>query len=603
MKQFASAFSLLALLPVSLGQFPPAPTGLDIVTSKVNSQVKISYKETNICETTKGVKSYSGYVHLPGSLLSDVGGFDINTYFIYFEARHNASTAPLAIYLAGGPGESSIYTALASESGPCYVNVAGNDTIINPWSFNNYVNMLYLDQPVQTGFSYDELVNGTFNLETQIITPEHFSASSPLPAINATFQVGTFPSQDPLHVTNTTVSSARALWHATEHWLSSFPEYSTSSNKFSIWANSYGGYWGPETAALFSKSLENLPTTHPLKGKNLTLDTLGITNGCIDMEYSMPGYPQFAYNNTYGVHFIPEAVYKEAMDNITKPKGCMDLMNTCRSLGQTGDPDFNGNNQTVNSACMAASESCSGIMSAFDALNNRSDFDVAVHTPDPCPYNLGVTKYLNLPAVQTSLGVPLNFTYDSELVTGVYGFPTPYPFLGTGDTFRQAGMPNIEYALARGVKVAFVFGDRDYRCPWTGAETTAKAARWAHQTDFVGVAGYEPLQGTTSNSSSSSKDGPQALVKQYGALSFSRVLNAGHAVSAYAPEVVYRVFERVMFGKDVATGSTAVNSTYHTTGPLDSWAWRNTLPADVPHTCMVEGEWTAKNPWGDISLS
>ncbi|OAP60446.1 hypothetical protein AYL99_05448 [Fonsecaea erecta] len=593
MKQFATSLSLFALLPFSLAQFPAPPTGLHVVTSKVNSQVKISYKETDICETTGGVKSYSGYVHLPGSLLSDVGGFDINTYFIYFEARHNASTAPLAIYLAGGPGESSLYTALASESGPCYVNVAGNDTVINPWSFNNFVNMLYLDQPVQAGFSYDELLNGTFNIETQIITPEDFS-KSPLPATNETFQVGTFASQDPLHLTNTTVSSARALWHAAEHWFSSFPKYSTSSNKFSIWANSYGGFWGPETATLFSKSLKTLPTTHPLTAKNLTLDTLGITNGCIDFEYSMQGYPQFAYNNTYDVHFIPEGVYKEAMDNITKPQGCMDLMKTCRALGQMGDPQFNGNNQTVNEACMQATELCFGIMSAFDALNNRSDFDVAVLAPDPCPYDLAVTKYLNLPAVQASLGVGMNFTYDSELITGAYGLPTPYQFIGTGDSFRQAGLGNIEYALAHGVKVSFVFGDRDYRCPWTGGEMTAHAARWAHQAAFAATAGYEPIQGI------SSPGAKQGVVKQFGALSFSRILDAGHAVSAYAPEAVYRVFERVMFGKDVATGLRDVGPEYHTAGPSESWAWRNKLPSDLPRTCVVEGQFTPTNPWGDI---
>ena len=124
--------------------------------------------QTQVCETTKGVRTYSGFVHMPGRLLSDVGGFNISTYFIYFEARNNASTAPLAIYLAGGPGEASIYSALASESGPCYVNLDSNATELNPWSFNNDVNMLYIDQPVQTGFSYDALVSATFNVSDQL---------------------------------------------------------------------------------------------------------------------------------------------------------------------------------------------------------------------------------------------------------------------------------------------------------------------------------------------------------------------------------------------------------------------------------------------------
>jgi carboxypeptidase C (cathepsin A) len=133
------------------------------------------------------VKSYSGYVHLPGDVLADTGGFDIHTYFMYFEARNNPSTAPLAIYLAGGPGEASSYSALASESGPCYVNPNGTDTVINPWSFNNHVNMLYVDQPSQTGFSYDVLTNGTLNVEDQLIIPDDDSSSGDKPAANATF--------------------------------------------------------------------------------------------------------------------------------------------------------------------------------------------------------------------------------------------------------------------------------------------------------------------------------------------------------------------------------------------------------------------------------
>jgi hypothetical protein len=109
------------------------------------------------------VKSYAGYVRLPPSVLSDVGNYTINTFFWYFEARNNPRNAPLSIYLAGGPGDSSTFAAADGESGPCLVNADANSTSINPFSFNNHVNMLYIDQPVQTGFSYDSLINGTFD--------------------------------------------------------------------------------------------------------------------------------------------------------------------------------------------------------------------------------------------------------------------------------------------------------------------------------------------------------------------------------------------------------------------------------------------------------
>jgi len=168
------------------------------------------------------------------------------------------------------------------------------------------------------------------------------------------------------------VSSARAVWHFAEHWLSSFPEYSTSSNKISFWANSYGGYWGPETAARFSKNFKTLPAKHPLKAKNMKVDTLGITNGCIDIEEALSGFPEYAWNNTYGVHFLSEAQYHAAMDNITSPGGVLDLIKACRSVGLAGDPTFIGNNQTVNEACMLAFEQSLAIMGMSPALNNVS---------------------------------------------------------------------------------------------------------------------------------------------------------------------------------------------------------------------------------------
>lgn len=326
--------------------------------------------KTNICEQAHNVKSYSGFVHIPGSILADIGGYNISTYFIYFEARVNASTAPLAIYLAGGPGESSTYAALSSESGPCYVNINGTDTINNPWSFNEYANVLYIDQPAQTGFSYSDLIDATFDVLSGSITSID---QADLPAVNASFGYGVYPDQNPDKTANNTVSAAKALWYFGEHWLSSFPKYKTESNKISVWGNSYGGYWVPETAVQYSKGLQNLSTNHSLSSKNLSVDAIGITNGCIDIASAITGYPDFAYNNTYGVRFGSEALYEEALHNITKPEGCHDLVDLCRASAEIGDPTYTGGNATVNEICMEAFYYCElNVIGSFPELDEVS---------------------------------------------------------------------------------------------------------------------------------------------------------------------------------------------------------------------------------------
>jgi len=54
---------------------------------------------SGICETTPGVNQYSGYLSV---------GSNENMWFWFFEARNNASTAPLATWFNGGPGCSSM---------------------------------------------------------------------------------------------------------------------------------------------------------------------------------------------------------------------------------------------------------------------------------------------------------------------------------------------------------------------------------------------------------------------------------------------------------------------------------------------------------------
>ena len=96
-----------------------------------------------------GVVSYSGY------LTVNSPDCDSNLFFWYFPAQFNAEKAPVLLWLQGGPGGSSLF-GLFNENGP--LKVLKNQDIVKrstSWSTNHHV--IYIDNPVGTGFSFTKL--------------------------------------------------------------------------------------------------------------------------------------------------------------------------------------------------------------------------------------------------------------------------------------------------------------------------------------------------------------------------------------------------------------------------------------------------------------
>ncbi|KAJ5908407.1 hypothetical protein N7495_001089 [Penicillium taxi] len=578
------AFSLVATATAQY--FPPTPEGLKVVNSKHEEGVKISFKQPRICETTPGVKSYSGYVHLPPGSLDDVGveqKYPINTFFWFFESRHDPRNAPLSIWMNGGPGSSSLI-GLMQENGPCTVNKDSNSTELNPWSWNNYVNMLYIDQPNQVGFSYDVATNGTFDQINEVWDVSEWSHG--VPKQNNTFYVGTTTSQNASASANGTENAARSLWHFAQTWFSEFPHYKPHDDRVSIWTESYGGRYGPSFAAFFQEQNERITNgsiTAPGESHYIHLDTLGIINGCVDLLLQQPTYPKMAYNNTYGIEAINKTVYDRAMDAWSRPGGCQDKIKKCRALAAEGDPQMHGNNNTVNKACHHADQFCSNnVEGAYVEYSDRGYYDITHKNPDPFPppYFLG---FLNKNWVQSALGVPINYT---ESIDSVYK-----AFTSTGDYPRSdvhGYLHDLGYVLDSGIKVALVYGDRDYACNWIGGEDVSLQVNYANADKFR-AAGYAPLK------TNSSYIGGQ--VRQHGNFSYTRVYQAGHEVPAYQPQTAYEIFHRALFNRDLATGKvdTARNGSYSTTGPESTWDKKNEVfdsPVPVCYILSLEGTCT-----------
>jgi len=91
--------------------------------------------------------SYSGYLTVNKT-------YNSNLFFWYFPAKNNPSTAPVVLYLQGGPGASSMF-AIFVENGPFSLTA---DKKLKPRKYSWHLdhNVLYIDNPVGTGFSFTD---------------------------------------------------------------------------------------------------------------------------------------------------------------------------------------------------------------------------------------------------------------------------------------------------------------------------------------------------------------------------------------------------------------------------------------------------------------
>ena len=93
-----------------------------------------------------------------------------NMFFWFFQNRHIGDRQRLVIWINGGPGCSSMDGALM-EIGPYRVNENGT-LRLQDGSWDEFANLLFVDNPVGTGFSYvdsDSYVHELDEMATQFV--------------------------------------------------------------------------------------------------------------------------------------------------------------------------------------------------------------------------------------------------------------------------------------------------------------------------------------------------------------------------------------------------------------------------------------------------
>ena len=117
------------------------------------------------------VLTYAGLQVVLGNLTSFAGFFTVdavkasNMFFWYFPALNSDASAPLLIWLQGGPGASSMFS-LFHEIGPYELSRSSkreggkhSDITLGyrELSWNNRYNLLFVDNPVGSGFRFASL--------------------------------------------------------------------------------------------------------------------------------------------------------------------------------------------------------------------------------------------------------------------------------------------------------------------------------------------------------------------------------------------------------------------------------------------------------------
>ncbi|KAI0676674.1 serine carboxypeptidase [Trametes maxima] len=374
-------------------------------------------ENSGVCETTPGVYQASGY----GDLTADE-----SIWFWFFEARNDADTAPLTVWLNGGPGSSSML-GLCQENGPCRITNDSQSVIQNPNSWNEISNMLHIDQPVGVGFSHGSITVTSSDEAAQDMW--RFLQSALCQASGARF----------CHLDRVYTRLAIVTDYSYR-----FP--------------SYGGHYGPTFANYFLEQNAQI-TNGSVSGLPINMKFLGIGNGLTDALTQYPGYMSYASSNPY-YPLVSQSTVDSANVIWSAPGGCRDLITACYESG-------------VDFVCSTAQGVCNRFI--LTPLSGTYDvYYVLSHNPDPYPPSLDA--YLGNQSIVEKIGAETRW---KVLQNAVYT-----NFATTGDWMRNV-RPKLESVIDAGVRTIVYDGDADYILNFHGVEALVDALQHKFSPEYA----------------------------------------------------------------------------------------------------------------------
>ncbi|KIO02628.1 hypothetical protein M404DRAFT_147747 [Pisolithus tinctorius Marx 270] len=361
--------------------------------------------DSGICETTPNVTQYSGYVEV---------GKNMSMWFWFFEARNSPETAPFTLWLNGGPGCSSMI-GLFQENGPCKVNPDGETTYLNPYSWNNVSNMIYIDQPIGTGFSY-----GT-------------------------------------DAVNSTEAAAPFVWQAFQVLFESQAFAKYSSREFVFATESYGGHYGPAFVTYFDQQNAKI-VDGTLDAESIAVTALLINDGWMDPLIQNIAYYTFAENAPGYGQLLSDAVLANISQALWGEGGCVQQEQACYAAE---------NSTASDSVCLSADNYCENYVLTA-AIGDYDPYDLRQNSSALFPPEYYV-KYLSIESVKKQIGAETTY---KECPNRPY-----FKIINTGDDART-WLPELSQLANSGLKTLIWAGDTDIICNWVGNYAVVLAMDW-----------------------------------------------------------------------------------------------------------------------------
>lgn len=304
---------------------------------------------------------------------------------------------------------------LFQENGPCLVNLDGKTTTLNPFSWNNLSNMIYIDQPIGTGFSF-----GTDTV-------------------------------------NSTQSAAPFVWKAFQILFESKQFSKFQSREFIFATESYGGHYGPSFVTYFDEQNAKI-RSGSLQGEEIVVTALMINNGWYDPLLQNKAYIDFAINAPGYGQLQSDDVIKQINDSFFQPNGCKDQEEACYAAGTSPHSD---------KICRNADDFCVENVSV-PSIGDRDVNDLRQNSSALFPPEFYV-DFLSQASIRQKIGAESMY---SECADAPFNL-----FVRTGDDART-WLPQLGDLANSRLNILIWAGDADINCNWLGGHASVSAMDW-----------------------------------------------------------------------------------------------------------------------------